>query len=62
MTYSTYHEGALAFQSDKNCGFLKDIGDLVLTWASLPTIDREWLKGYMDGLIDYMQVNNLSGI
>jgi len=62
VNYSTYHQGALAFQSDKNCDNLKGIGDYVVTWCQLESIDREWLKGYMDGLIDYMQVNNLETI
>lgn len=62
MTYSTYHEGALAFQSDKNCDNLEGIGDILMIWSRLESVDKEWLKGYMDGLIDYMQINKLEEI
>lgn len=59
-----YTEGALEFPSHKNCNAIPDnIGDIVCqVWSKNPGIDREWLKGYMDALIEYMQQNNLEEI
>ena len=64
MTPSLYNEGAMPFLSDKVCNALPDnLGDIVCkSWPKNPGIDREWLKGYMDALIEYMQQNNIKEI
>ena len=64
MTSQQHAEGCLAFLMDRNCNALPDnIGDIVChTWMNHPGIDREWLKGYMDALIEYMQQNDIKEI
>jgi len=63
MHSEAYQIGANDFLQLKNCNAVPDnIGDIVLDWSFSATIDREWLKGYMDALIEYMQQNNLENI
>ena len=64
MGTKNYHEGANDFLTHKNCGCLPDnIGEIVChVWPANPGIEREWLKGYMDALIEYMQQNNINEI
>lgn len=64
MNTTHYNEGSMAFLEVKNCQALPyNIGDIVChVWVKNPGIDREWLKGYMDALIEYMQQNNINEI
>jgi len=62
MYSQDYLSGVQDFLSDKDCARSANLGDTVLEWVNSPAIDREWLKGYMDALIEYMQQNNLENI